>query len=160
MGWVCILSSGHSHPSQYSSSGCGDPAPHDKIISLLLHNCNFAIVRNHNVDIWYVVYLIFDLCEWVMGPSKGSQPTAWKRLLYSLLLVPVSVFRAPVMLALLLWLLFIIWFLGFGLLIKVFWNWLSNTHLYIYSYCCYLEVAHIFLIFLPLYFSYSFSSLV
>lgn len=31
-----------------------------KIISLLLHNCNFGSVMNSNVDIWCAVYLIFD----------------------------------------------------------------------------------------------------
>jgi hypothetical protein len=31
------------------------------IISLLLHNCNFPIVMNHNVNIWCAGYLICDL---------------------------------------------------------------------------------------------------
>jgi hypothetical protein len=31
-----------------------------KIISLLLHNCNFAVVINCNVNIWNIGYLIYD----------------------------------------------------------------------------------------------------
>ena len=34
--------------------------PNHKIISLLLHNCSFATVMNHNVNIWYAGYLIYD----------------------------------------------------------------------------------------------------
>lgn len=33
----------------YSSSWCGDPP--NKIIPLLLHDCNFATVVNHDVNI-------------------------------------------------------------------------------------------------------------
>jgi hypothetical protein len=35
---------------QYSSSSYGDPCD-CKIISWLLHNCNFAAVMNHNVNV-------------------------------------------------------------------------------------------------------------
>lgn len=38
-----------------------------KFISLLLHNCNFASVMNHNVNIWYAGYLISD-------PQSGHSP--------------------------------------------------------------------------------------
>jgi hypothetical protein len=41
-------------------------APNHKIISLLFHNCNFATVRNYNVNIWYAEYLIYNLCESVV----------------------------------------------------------------------------------------------
>jgi hypothetical protein len=49
--------------------------PHHKIISLLLHNWNFATVLNHNVNIWYAENLICDPCERVVEPPKGSPPT-------------------------------------------------------------------------------------
>lgn len=37
--------------------------PNHEIILLLLHNCNFATILNHNVNIWYVEYLICDFYE-------------------------------------------------------------------------------------------------
>jgi hypothetical protein len=44
---------------QYCLSSCGDPRPHHKNISLLLHNCNFAAVMNRNVK--YLVFRISDI---------------------------------------------------------------------------------------------------
>lgn len=41
-----------------------------EIILLLIYNCNFASVINHNVDIWYVGYLIYD-------PPKDESPSGW-----------------------------------------------------------------------------------
>ena len=38
----------------------GVMTPNHKIISLLLHNCNFVTVINHNVNIWYAGYLTWD----------------------------------------------------------------------------------------------------
>lgn len=68
------------------------PSPfHHKIISLLLHNCNFGMARNCNINIWYVVYLIYDPCERVLWPTMGSQHTGCKLLLHSLPFVSVSV---------------------------------------------------------------------
>ena len=32
--------------------------PNYKIISLLLHNCNFSTVMYHDVEIWYAGYLM------------------------------------------------------------------------------------------------------
>ena len=46
--------------------------PNHKIIFLLLHNYNFAIVMNQNVNIWYVGYLLYEI--------SGIQPL-WKGLL-------------------------------------------------------------------------------
>ena len=40
--------------------------PNHKIISLLLHNCNFATVVNHNVNILYAGYLICNSPKVVM----------------------------------------------------------------------------------------------
>ena len=34
--------------------------PNNKIILLLLYNCNFASIMNCNVNIWYAGYLVFD----------------------------------------------------------------------------------------------------
>jgi hypothetical protein len=31
--------------------------PNHKLFPLLPHNCNFAVLMNHNVNIWYAVYL-------------------------------------------------------------------------------------------------------
>jgi hypothetical protein len=44
---------------QYSSSFV--VTPNHKMISLLLHNCNFVTVMNHNVNIWYEGYLRCDI---------------------------------------------------------------------------------------------------
>jgi hypothetical protein len=46
-----VLNSSNAATLLYCSSCCGDP-PNHKIISLLLHNCNFATAMNHNVNIW------------------------------------------------------------------------------------------------------------
>jgi hypothetical protein len=47
--------------------------PNHDIIWLLLHNCNFSTIMNHNINIWYVGYII--------GNSKGVMThrlrTAW-----------------------------------------------------------------------------------
>lgn len=48
--------------------------PKHKVISLLLHKSNFAIVMDHNVNIWYAGDLI-------MWPLKGSWPIDWEPLL-------------------------------------------------------------------------------
>ena len=42
-----------------------------KIISLLLHGCNFATVMTSNVDILYAEYLTCDPCEKVIQASVG-----------------------------------------------------------------------------------------
>lgn len=57
----------------YSSSCCGD-TPHHKIISFLLHNCNFVAVMNHNINmiyriIWYVTHTH---PKWVMAHRLGT----------------------------------------------------------------------------------------
>lgn len=43
-----------------------------EIISLLLHNCNFTTLMNHNVNIWYVT-----------PGGWGSQPIGWELLFQS-----------------------------------------------------------------------------
>lgn len=45
---------------------------HHKIILLLVHNCNFATVINHNVYILYVAYLICHPCERLVQTPNGS----------------------------------------------------------------------------------------
>lgn len=45
----------------------------NKIISILLYNCNFAIVLHCNINIWYTYNLICD--------TWGSRPTGWEPLL-------------------------------------------------------------------------------
>lgn len=55
----------------YSSSCCGDP--HHRIISLLLHKCNFAVM-NYNVNIWHAGYLIRNPCERVTHQHRGCDP--------------------------------------------------------------------------------------
>lgn len=57
--------------------------PTIKLFSMLLQNCNFSTVMSHNINTWYVGYLIFNPCErvvWPPPPSKGSQPTSWELL--------------------------------------------------------------------------------
>jgi hypothetical protein len=44
---------------QYSFSCCGNL--NHKITLLLLNNYNFASVTNHNINMWYVGYLVGDL---------------------------------------------------------------------------------------------------
>jgi hypothetical protein len=44
--------------------------PNRKIILLLRYNCNFAIVMNHNVTIWYAGYLICDCCKRIIQSPK------------------------------------------------------------------------------------------
>jgi len=48
----------------YSSTNC-------KIISLLLHNFNFAIVMNCNVNVWNTGYMICDSCARTIWAHKG-----------------------------------------------------------------------------------------
>lgn len=50
---------------------CWPPQPNHKIISLLLHNRNFATVMNPNVDVWCAAYLMCGLCKRVFWPAKG-----------------------------------------------------------------------------------------
>jgi hypothetical protein len=85
-----VLSLPNASTLWYSSSCCGEPHPPNcKVISLLLHNYNFATVMNHDVNNQYVGYLIFDPCERVLWPSqKGLQPTGWEPL--SLFLIVAS----------------------------------------------------------------------
>jgi hypothetical protein len=52
-----------------------------KIILLLFHNCNFATVMNHNVNIWYAGYLMYEPCERTVQPPKELQTTEWEPLL-------------------------------------------------------------------------------
>jgi hypothetical protein len=40
-----------------------------KIILLLLYNCSFATIMNHNVNIWYIGYLICDSPKGVLTPG-------------------------------------------------------------------------------------------
>ena len=70
-------------PSSFQPSRCCDPLiqflvlcwpPAIKILSSQLHNCNFATVINHNVNIWCARYLIFDLCEKAVWPWRGRDP--------------------------------------------------------------------------------------
>jgi hypothetical protein len=63
---------------------CGDPPPKHKIISLLLHNCNFVAVMNHNINICGFLMVVGKPCEKVFWPPpKGSHPTGWKPLIYT-----------------------------------------------------------------------------
>lgn len=41
-----------------------------KLFLLPLHNCDFATVMNHNLNIWCAEYLIFNPCERVIWPSQ------------------------------------------------------------------------------------------
>jgi len=56
-------------PSLIQFLKCGDP-PIIKLFLLLLHNCNFATVMNHNVNICVYRQVLGDLCERVL--PKGS----------------------------------------------------------------------------------------
>jgi hypothetical protein len=56
--------------------------PNHKIILLLHHNCNFAIVTNHGVNVWYATP-----SERASQSPKGSWPTGWEPLLLNLLQV-------------------------------------------------------------------------
>ena len=38
-----------------------------KLFSLILHNYNFATIMNHNINIWYIGYLVFN-------PQRGRDP--------------------------------------------------------------------------------------
>lgn len=51
------------------TSCCGDP--NYKTISLLFRNCNFATVRNPNINIGYAGHLIYGPCERVVNAPKG-----------------------------------------------------------------------------------------
>lgn len=59
-----------------SSSCCGDPPPTPTInlFLLLLHNCHFAIIMNHNANIWYAGSLISDPYERLSNSHRGHEP--------------------------------------------------------------------------------------
>lgn len=46
---------------------------------------NFASVMNCDANIWYAGHLMRDPCKKVIWPPKGSWPTGWEPLLYTLL---------------------------------------------------------------------------
>jgi hypothetical protein len=49
--------------------------PTIKLFSMLLQNCNFSTVMSHNINTWYVGYLIFNPCERVVWPpQRGHDP--------------------------------------------------------------------------------------
>jgi hypothetical protein len=55
---AAVLNLPNAAALSYSSS-YGDPPPTMKLFSLLLHNCNFAAVKNHNVNwAWWCMPLI------------------------------------------------------------------------------------------------------
>jgi hypothetical protein len=56
------------------------PPPTIKVFLLLLHNCTYVPVMNHNVNIWYTGYLIYDPRERVLRPPKRLRPTSWEPL--------------------------------------------------------------------------------
>jgi hypothetical protein len=56
------------------------PSPNHTINWLLLHNCNFAAVMNHNVNIQYAGYVTWDPCERGIRPPKGLWTTDWELL--------------------------------------------------------------------------------
>jgi hypothetical protein len=69
--------------------------PNHKIISLKLHNCNFAAVMNQNVNICFLTVL-GDRCERVIWPSKGvSTHRLWTTLLNDAALCPLELFVSP-----------------------------------------------------------------
>jgi hypothetical protein len=45
-----------------------------KLFLFLFHNCNFATVINHNVNIWNARYLICNPCKRVIWSQRGSDP--------------------------------------------------------------------------------------
>ena len=54
--------------------------PNHKLILLLLCNCHFSTVMNHNVNIWYAEHQLYDPCERVVQLPKGSQLTVYEPL--------------------------------------------------------------------------------
>ena len=54
-----------------------------KIILLLLHNCNFATVINHNVNIWYVTQRVYD-------PQVENHCTRQSKIPCSLSIIPIE----------------------------------------------------------------------
>jgi hypothetical protein len=73
-------------PLYYSSSYCGDPTNH-KIISLLLHYCNFATVMNRNENIWYAgISDMWPLWQCPVNPLKGWEQLLWTPSAYHLIL--------------------------------------------------------------------------
>ena len=63
---------------QYISSCCGDPS--HQIILLLYHNCNFATLMNHNVNICDAGYVIF----YPQGGHNSQVENHWSKSRYVL----------------------------------------------------------------------------
>lgn len=49
--------------------------PNHKNTFVALHSCNFATIKDHNVNICYSGYLICDPCKWIIQcPKRGHDP--------------------------------------------------------------------------------------